>query len=52
MSQLQLDKYLVTLNENEVYDVDTLKLLSIEDLKEMGFAIGARKKMIQRIEEL
>ena len=52
MSSAGLDKYYEVLLENEVTDIPSLLDLSPDDIKEMGFAIGAKNKLLAKIKAL
>ena len=49
LGSLRLDYLRAVLDENEV-DVDSLKLMSEEDLREMGIAKGPRVKLMKRVQ--
>lgn len=49
LGSLRLDYLRAKLDENEV-DVDSLKLMSEEDLREMGIAKGPRVKLMKRVQ--
>ena len=52
MQSIELDKYYDVLVENEVTDLKTASDLTADDLKEMGFSIGAKTKMLRKMQDL
>ncbi|MGE5199549.1 MAG: AAA family ATPase, partial [Rhodospirillaceae bacterium] len=45
-----VDKYAATLEENEV-DLDTLRILGEDDLRELGLPFGPRKRILRALED-
>ena len=52
MDSLNLQKFTSKLQENDVNDLASVSQLTLDDLKEMGFSIGARNKMLAKIESI
>ena len=48
----QLEKYQVVLIENDINTLELLAELSEDDLKELGFSLGDRKRFVIGIKEL
>jgi hypothetical protein len=48
LTRLGLDKYVRVFTENEI-DLDALRHLSEDDLKELGLPVGPRRKLLAAI---